>query len=71
MGVTHWIDKVILAFFVASAGCLAIIQVRKQSKYGYWKGPFQELDSLDMKILKLAGILFIIFLASLAFRLLL
>jgi hypothetical protein len=57
MGNTHWTDYVFLVFFVSSAGCLAFIQLRKMSKFGYFKAPFQELDGFDIRILKLAGIL--------------
>jgi len=69
MGKTHWTDFIFLFFLIGSAGCLSIIQIRKTMQHGQIKALGKELDGLDKIILKISGILFLLFVISLVIRL--
>ena len=69
MGKTHWTDIIILLFLIGSAGCLSIIQIRKTMQHGQIKALGKEFDGLDKNILKISGMLFLLFLISLGIRL--
>ena len=60
---------VILFFIAGSCGCLSIIQIRKIIQHGYFKSLGKELDGTDKTILKVSGILFLLFIISLSVRL--
>ena len=65
----HWLDYIIVLILFLSAGCLSIIQVRKTRKFGQFVSLGQELDAFDRQVLKIAGLLFIVFAALLVSRL--
>jgi hypothetical protein len=65
----HWLDYIIVLILFLSVGCLSIIQVRKTRKFGPFKSLGQELDAFDIRVLRISGLLFIVFAALLVSRL--